>query len=647
IGNAYIDFETFMRGDLWIKQMMLLVSAFHSCSKNYIHSYLNNPEVHKHFIQMFLLFLIHGNPAGTDQHPSQSYSYHVSFYVDLLILVGSCGDTDGALPLSCSKYAINKLGMPIKTAWYTWYIHGEVGGYAVGYQNLTFVTVRGAGHSVPSYQQAWALVLFSSFLNGKLPPSARGSLHKLLSPEATMKVTIKYLLLGNQIGNLNRLIESRKFPHPESWALLNDQEDSHNSPVYVGSQKGMMQSDKINALPGQPEGVDFDQYVGYVTVDPIADRALFYYFVESPRNSSDKPLVLWLNGGPGCSSLGYGAMLELGPFRVNNDGKTLYRNEYAWNKVANVIFLESPAGVGFSYSNDSSDYTKVGDKRTTKDSYVFLINWLERFPQYKRRDFFITGESYAGHYVPQLAYYILSRNKNTNQTVINLKGIAIGNAWIDDTICMKGMFNYLWTHALNSDETNEGINKYCNFVSEDSVSKKGDGDDNTIQYGKYLSQGFREMGFIDLYDIYAPQCNLSAIKPGSNGNIMNFDPFSGFHVKSYLNLAKVQAAFHAKATKWSGCREIRVWIYSGDTNGRVPVTSSRYAIKTLELPVETAWRPWYSNSEVGGYVVGYKGVVFTAVRGAGHTFPSYQPERALTMITSFLQGKLPPDVSPF
>nr|KJB29510.1 hypothetical protein B456_005G104400 [Gossypium raimondii] len=527
IGNASIDFETIMRGaDLWIKQMMLLVTCMPLCS-----------------LMQFLL------------------NFHLPY-------IPSCGDTDGALPLLCSKYAINKLGMRIKTAWYPWYIHGEVGGYAVGYQNLTFVTVRGAGHSVPSYQKAWALVLFSSFLNGKLPPSARRSLHKLLSPEATMKVTIKYLLLvlscyfttflisckGNQIANLNRLIESRKSPHPESWALLNDQEDSHNSPVYVGSQKGMMQSDKINALPGQPEGVDFDQYAGYVMVDPIADRALFYYFVESPQNSSDKPLVLWLNGGPGCSSLGYGAMLELGPFRVNKDGKTLYRNEYAWNKVANVIFLESPAGVGFSYSNDSSDYTKVGDKRTTKDSYVFLINWLERFPQYKRRDFFITGESYAGHYVPQLAYYILSRNKNTNQTVINLKGIAIGNAWIDDAICMKGMFDYLWTHALNSDETNEGINKYCNFVSEDSVSKKGDGDDNTIQCGKYLSQGFREMGFIDLYDIYAPQCNLSAIKPGSNGNIMNFDPCSGFHVKSYLNLAKVQAAFHAKATKWSGCR---------------------------------------------------------------------------------------------
>ncbi|MBA0639819.1 hypothetical protein Goklo_022826, partial [Gossypium klotzschianum] len=117
-------------------------------------------------------------------------------------------------------------------------------------------------------------------------------------------------------------------------------------------------------------------------------------------------------------------MMELGPFRINNDGKTLFRNGCAWNNVANVIFLESPAGVGFSYSNTSSDYHHIGDKSTAKDAYTFLVNWLERFPQYKTRDFYITGESYAGHYVPQLAYTILLNNKNANQTLINLKGIA-------------------------------------------------------------------------------------------------------------------------------------------------------------------------------------------------------------------------------
>lgn len=155
--------------------------------------------------------------------------------------------------------------------------------------------------------------------------------------------------------------------------------------------------------------------------------------------------------GPGCSSLGYGAMEELGPFRVNRDGMTLSLNKYSWNNgtincivnvldqllpgslltaldlwtVANVLFLESPAGVGFSYSNTTSDYTDRGDKNTAVDSYTFLVNWLERFPQYKKRDLYIAGENYAGHYAPQLAYTIITRNNSTDQPRINLKGIAV------------------------------------------------------------------------------------------------------------------------------------------------------------------------------------------------------------------------------
>lgn len=95
--------------------------------------------------------------------------------------------------------------------------------------------------------------------------------------------------------------------------------------------------------------------------------------------------------------------------------------------VANMLFLESPAGVGFSYSNTTSDYDHSGDKNTADDAYIFLINWLERFPQYKTHDFYITGESYAGHYVPQLAYTILQNNKKTNQTTVNIKGIAVSS----------------------------------------------------------------------------------------------------------------------------------------------------------------------------------------------------------------------------
>jgi serine carboxypeptidase-like clade II len=93
--------------------------------------------------------------------------------------------------------------------------------------------------------------------------------------------------------------------------------------------------------------------------------------------------------------------------------------------VANVIFLESPAGVGFSYSNTTSDYDLSGDQRTADDAYLFLVNWLERFPEYKSRPFYISGESYAGHYIPQLAATVLIQNSYNSKTAINLRGILV------------------------------------------------------------------------------------------------------------------------------------------------------------------------------------------------------------------------------
>ncbi|THU66249.1 hypothetical protein C4D60_Mb05t12150 [Musa balbisiana] len=66
------------------------------------------------------------------------------------------------------------------------------------------------------------------------------------------------------------------------------------------------------------------------------------------------------------------------------------------------------------------------------------------------------------------------------------------------------------------------------------------------------------------------------------------------------------------------------------------------AIKIMKLPIKNPWRAWYSDKQVGGYVVGYGGLTLVTVRGAGHMVPTYQPERALLMFSSFLRGKLPP-----
>lgn len=107
---------------------------------------------------------------------------------------------------------------------------------------------------------------------------------------------------ANQVDNLNRLLKAKKF---STNGITSEQVDARYqsySSVYVGTHDGLMEHDKIGALPGQPQGVDFEHYAGHVTVDPKAGRALFYYFAESPSNSSTNPLLLWLNGGNYFSS---------------------------------------------------------------------------------------------------------------------------------------------------------------------------------------------------------------------------------------------------------------------------------------------------------------------------------------------------------
>ncbi|CAL9171792.1 unnamed protein product [Musa hybrid cultivar] len=387
------------------------------------------------------------------------------------------------------------------------------------------------------------------------------------------------------------------------------------SRLYADS--GSKENDRIVELPGQPAGVDFVQYGGYVTVDDRSGRALFYYFAEAAgKQSSSKPLLLWLNGGPGCSSFGIGAMQELGPFRVMSDGRTLYRNPYAWNSG--------------------------------------------KFPEYKGRDFYIAGESYAGHYVPQLAYTILqNKNQSAAGAAINLKGIAIGNAVINDETDSRGIYDFFWTHALISDATVEAIHKYCNF-SPNAVKEPP----QCLDPAREADQVFEEL---DIYNIYAPLCFSSNLtSPPKKPSIEDFDPCTSIYVNAYLNDPEVQKALHANITRlnysWSSCsRVISNWVdspstilpiiqqilahgvqllvYSGDTDGRVPVTSTRYSLNVLNLPIKSPWRSWTINSEVGGYTMVYdRNLTFATVRGAGHEVPSYQPARALVLIDSFLHG---------
>ncbi|XWS63300.1 hypothetical protein CRYUN_Cryun06bG0083500 [Craigia yunnanensis] len=332
------------------------------------------------------------------------------------------------------------------------------------------------------------------------------------------------------------------------------------------------EADRVIKLPGQPP-VDFKQYAGYVTVNESHGRALFYWFFEATSKPEKKPLLLWLNGGPGCSSIGYGETEELGPFFTQKDASTLKLNTHRWNKAANLLFVESPVGVGFSYTNTSRDIKELGDTITAKDSYTFLVNWFKRFPQFKSHDFYIAGESYAGHYVPQLADVIFDSNKHVSKSdYINLKGFMIGNALLDDETDQTGMVDYAWDHAVISDRVYNHVKIKCNF----SMAKPSE------DCNRALNAYFKVYRIIDMYSLYAPSCvsnssnsrqrlAIQGIAPqifskfdGWHKRPAGYDPCASDYTEIYLNRPDVQKALHANVTKmsypWTHCSDIiSIW----------------------------------------------------------------------------------------
>ncbi|GAA5978794.1 hypothetical protein JCM5350_004824 [Sporobolomyces pararoseus] len=167
-----------------------------------------------------------------------------------------------------------------------------------------------------------------------------------------------------------------------------------------------------------------NSYSGYLRTDQ--DANLFYWFFKSRSESPEKdPLVLWLNGGPGCSSM-TGLLFELGPCSVANGGKNTTRNPYSWTESANVIFLDSPVQAGYSYGSK----TVSNSHDTAVDVYAFFQLFYEKFPKFKDVPLHVAGESYGGTYIPNVASVIHEFNQRPptpSAVTIPLESILIGN----------------------------------------------------------------------------------------------------------------------------------------------------------------------------------------------------------------------------
>ena len=233
--------------------------------------------------------------------------------------------------------------------------------------------------------------------------------------------------------------------------------------------------DEIKSLPGWDGPLPTKHYSGYLDAAK-GTKHMHYYLQLSEGNPVKDPITLWMNGGPGCTSL-KGGFEELGQLVFNRhsftENKTqapkMYRNPQSWTKMSTMLYFESPPGVGFSYCDDcvgnSTCDCVATDVSTAEDNFDALVSFFEGFPEFKDNEFYITGESYAGQYIPTLMDQIRTKGANhrSDAPSINLKGAAVGNGVGGGPTARGGRVRskFYYNKGMISQKLGETIIKEC------------------------------------------------------------------------------------------------------------------------------------------------------------------------------------------
>ncbi|KAK2370896.1 serine carboxypeptidase [Trifolium repens] len=407
-----------------------------------------------------------------------------------------------------------------------------------------------------------------------------------------------------------------------------------------------------------PSVEELGHHAGYYSLPHSKAARMFYFFFES-RNNKDDPVVIWLTGGPGCSSE-LALFYENGPFQFSKDNKnlSLVWNEYGWDMASNIIFVDQPIGTGFSYTTDDSDI-RHDENEISNDLYDFLQAFFKEHPQFTKNDFYITGESYAGHYIPALASRVHQGNKANDGIHINLKGFAIGNGLTNPEIQYSAYTDYALDNGLINKNEYDDLNKLippCQKAIEDCDTEGGDAcRTSKINCSKIFDRIMDISGHINYYDIRKKSGDLS---------------YDFSNMETFLNLKTVREALGVGDLKFVSCSiivdiamvddwmknlevgipalledGIKLLVYAGEYdlicnwlgNSRWVDAMKWSGQKEFNSSVAT---PYLVDSEEAGTLKSHGPLTFLKVKEAGHMVPMDQPKAALQMLKDWMQGKL-------
>ncbi|CAN8105837.1 unnamed protein product [Discula destructiva] len=426
----------------------------------------------------------------------------------------------------------------------------------------------------------------------------------------------------------------------------------------------------VHSLPGAPETPFIKMHAGHIEVTPEHNGNIFFWHYQNQHIANKQRTVVWLNGGPGCSSED-GGLMEIGPYRLT-DENTLVLNDGSWHEFANLLFVDNPVGTGFSYV-DTDSYVHELDEMA--DQFVaFLEKFYALFPEYEHDDLYFAGESYAGQHIPYIAKHILDRNKKQDtKHQWNLKGLLIGNGWISPMEQYDAYIDFSYEKGIlkKDSDTAKKIEMQRRVCQKDLASDGGMKVDypscesilnDILSETSSTSSGKKEcynMYDVRLKDTY-PSCG------------MNWPPDLK-SVVPYLRRKDVIEALHinsAKNTGWQECSgavgsnfrptsqpsvkllpellaEVPVLLFSGAEDLICNHLGTEALIgnmnwnggKGFELSPGT-WAPrreWTFEGEVAGFWQNARNLTYVLFHNSSHMVPFDVPRRSRDMLDRFME----------
>ncbi|KAK4605084.1 hypothetical protein RGQ29_013247 [Quercus rubra] len=392
----------------------------------------------------------------------------------------------------------------------------------------------------------------------------------------------------------------------------------------------------VKTLPGYSGDLPFTLETGYIGVGNTEDVQLFYYFVESQRSPAQDPVVLWLTGGPGCSTL-LAFFYESGPLGFtysdyNGSLPSLHLNPYTWTKGLNIIYVDAPVGTGFSYSSTSEGYP-TGDVKSAVLTYEFLRKWMVEHPQFKTNQLYIGGDSYSGITVPLVVMEILQGNEIEGIPRMNLKGYVLGNPKTDTYLDTNSRISFAYHLGLIPNDLYENVKASCNgdFVNVDSSNEQ-------CEYALLIIEQL--ILEINLQHVLEPSCSMTSQKSNSERRslrkqskdlLLSQPKGSAYWCRNYR---------HVLSGIWANDKTVQEALHIREgTKDQWKMCNSSLSY-TQEFSSVIAYHQNFTKAELRALIYRYTEeysendyvLTFATIKGGGHIAAEYKQEECAAML---------------